>query len=96
MSSPLLSWYLLNLTQVPSLALVCIYANVLITVCRSSPSGVRGRFIGTTGTTGSGGSNAGGSDSSDDDTTSCNTFPFRTFDIGVWMTTGDLDQLLKL
>ena len=43
----------------PSLALVCIYASVLMTVCHPSPSGIGGQFIGTTNTTGGGGSGGG-------------------------------------
>src|SRR6266540_6230121 len=70
-SSPLLPWYSLNLACVPSLALACIQAIVLMTVCCVFASGVGGRFIGTTGTMGAiGGSNC--------DPTGFGTFLFRT------------------
>ncbi len=59
-----------------------------MTVCHSSPSGVGGRFIGTTGPTGD---NSGGSGS-----TTCGAFLFHTFGIGVRVTTGDLDLLCRL
>jgi len=58
-SSPLLPWYSLNFAYVPSLALACIQAIVLMMVCHSSPSRIDGQFISTTGTKdviGSGGS----------------------------------------
>src|SRR6266542_14143 len=49
-SSSLLPWYSLNFAYVPSLALVCIQAIVLMMVCYAFPSGVGSRFISTTGT----------------------------------------------
>src|SRR6266536_5733809 len=71
-SSPLLPWYSLNFAYVPSLALVCIQAIVLIMVCWAFPSGVGGRFIGTTGTMSAIGGGSGNG------TTSFGTFLFRT------------------
>src|SRR6266542_1357915 len=89
-SSPLLPWYSLNLAYVPSLALVCIQAIILMMVCCAFPSGVGGRFIGTTGTMGvmrgSGGNGATGFD----------TFLFRTVGNGVLVAFGDCDLLRRL
>src|SRR6266540_2204744 len=76
-SSPLLPWYSLNLAYVPSLALVCIQAIVLIMVCCAFPSGVGGRFIGATGTIGA----IGGGDGNGP--TGFGTFLFRTIGNGV-------------
>src|SRR6266542_3386301 len=71
-SSPLLPWYSLNFANVPFLALVCIQAIVLMIVCCAFPSGVGGRFIGTTGTMGVIGGGRGNG------TTNFGTFLFRT------------------
>jgi len=68
-SSPLLPWYSLSFANVPSLALVCIQAIVLMMVCHVFPSGVSGRFIGTAGTIGGGGTTNFGT---------LGTFLFRT------------------
>src|SRR6266498_1284615 len=76
-SSPLLPWYSLNFAYVPSLALVCIQAIVLIMVCRAFPSGVGSRFIATTGTMGAIGGGSG------NDTTGFGTFLFQTIGSGV-------------
>src|SRR6266542_3500456 len=89
-SSPLLPWYSLNLAYVPSLALVCIQAIVLMTVCCAFPSRVSGRFIGTTGTMGAIG---GGGDNG---TTNFGTFLFLTVRSGVLVTFGDCDLLRRL
>ena len=86
-TSPLLPWYSLNFMYVPSLALVCIQAIVLMTVCCAFPSGIGSRFIGTTGTIG-GGSGSG--------TTNFGTFLFRTVGISVLVAFGDCDLLRKL
>src|SRR6266498_1286437 len=85
-SSPLLPWYSLNLAYAPSLALVCIQAIVLMTVCCAFPSGVGGRFIGTAGIIGI---KSGG-------TTGFGTFLFRTFGNGVLTAFGDCDLLRRL
>src|SRR6266498_2958984 len=69
-SSPLLPWYSLNLAYVPSLALMCIQAIVLMIVCCTFPSGVSGRFIDTTGTIDAIGGGSG--------TTNFGTFLFLT------------------
>ncbi len=61
----------------PSLALVCAYAKVFITVWRPFLSEFSSRFIDTTSTIGGNGSNSGGG------TISFGTFLFRTFDIDV-------------
>src|SRR6266540_3939565 len=89
-SSPLLPWYSLNLAYVPSLALVCIQAIVSMMVCCAFPSGIGGRFIGTTGTRGTigGGSGSG--------TTNLGTFLFRTTGNGVLIAFSDCDLLRKL
>src|SRR6266508_483313 len=89
-SSPLLPWYSLNFAYVPSLVLVCIQAIVLMMVCCAFPSGVGGRFIGTTGTMGAIG--GGGSNG----TTNFGTFLFRTVGNGVLVAFGDCDLLRKL
>src|SRR6266540_3679978 len=89
-SSPLLPWYSLNLAYVPSLALVCIQAIVLMIVCCAFPSGVGGRFIGTTGTMGTIGSCSGNG------TTNFGTFLFRTIGNGILVAFGDCDLLRKL
>src|SRR6266511_5526299 len=89
-SSPLLPWYSLNLAYVPSLALVCIQAIVLMTVCCAFPSGVSGRFIGITGTMGAIGGGSGNG------TTNFGTFLFLTVGSGVLMAFGDCDLLRKL
>src|SRR6266540_4668436 len=84
-SSPLLPWYSLSFASVPSLALVCIQAIVLIIVCCVFPSGVSGRFIGTTGTMdaiGSGGGNG---------TTSFGTFLFRSTGNNILVAFSDRD-----
>src|SRR6266511_1271068 len=86
-SSSLLPWYSLNFASVPSLALVCIQAIVLMMVCCTFPSGVGGRFIGTTGTIGGGSGNG---------TTDFGTFLFRTVGNGVLMAFGDCDLLRRL
>ena len=86
-SSPLLPWYSLNLAYVPSLALVCIQAIVLMMVCCVFPSGVGGRFIGTIGNIGGGGSSG---------TTSFSTFLFHTTGNGVLVAFGDCDLFRKL
>src|SRR6266498_3401854 len=79
-SSPLLPWYSLNFACVPSLALVCIQAIVLMTVCCAFPSGIGSRFISTTDTIGgSGGSN----------TTRFGTFLLHTISNGVLVAFGD-------
>ena len=59
-------------------------------VCYAFPSGIGGRFIGTTGTIGAirGGSGNG--------ITSFGTFLFRTTDNGVLVTFGDCDLLRRL
>ena len=67
--------------------MVYIHANILIIVCHPSPSGVGSQFIDTKGTTGGSG---------DDTGSSTTTFLFRTFNIEIQMTTGDLDLLRKL
>src|SRR6266540_762582 len=89
-SSPLLPWYSLNLANVPSLALVCIQAIVLMMVCCAFPSGIGGRFIGTTGTIGVMGGGSGNG------TTSFGTFLFRTVGNGVLIAFGDCDLLRRL
>src|SRR6266498_4934367 len=82
-SSPLLPWYLLSFTKVPSLVLVCIQAIVLMMVCRAFPSKDGGRFIDTTGTMGAiEGSSSG-------NTTGFGTFLFRTTGSGVLVAFGD-------
>src|SRR6266540_4101606 len=86
-SSPLLPWYSLNFACVPSLALACIQAIVLMTVCCTFPSGVGGRFIGTTDTIGGGGGS---------DTTRFSTFLLRTIGNGVLVAFGDCDLLRRL
>src|SRR6266540_6422897 len=88
-SSPLLPWYSLNFANVPSLALACIQAIVLMMVCCAFPSGVSGRFIGTTGTMGAIG---GGSDNS---IISFGTFLFCTTGNDVLAAFGDCDLLHK-
>src|SRR6266498_2159619 len=88
-SSPLLPWYSLNFASVPSLALVCIQAIVLMMVCCAFPSGVSGRFIGTTDTMGAIGGGGSG-------TTSFGTFLFRTTGNGVLVAFGDCDLLHRL
>src|SRR6266540_2649245 len=82
-TSPLLPWYSLSLAYVPSLALVCIQAIVLMTVCCAFPSGVIGRFIGTTSTMGAIGSGGGNG------TTNFGTFLFLTVGSGVLVAFGD-------
>src|SRR6266542_4469088 len=89
-SSSLLPWYLLNFAYVPSLALVCIQVIVLMMVCCAFPSGVSGRFIGTTGTMGAIGGGGGNG------TTNFDTFLFRTVSNGVLVAFGDCDLLCKL
>src|SRR6266540_3964981 len=89
-SSPLLPWYSLNLAYVPSLALVYIHAIVLMIVCYAFPSGVSGRFIGTTGTMGTIGGGKG------DGTTGFDTFLFRTIGNRVLLAFGDCDLLRRL
>ncbi len=59
-------------------------------VCCAFPSGVSGRFIGTTGTIGIIGGGSGGS------TTSFGTFLFRTTGNSVLVAFGDCDLLRKL
>src|SRR6266540_2886657 len=86
-SSPLLPWYSLNLMYVPSLALVCIQAIVLMTVCYAFPSGVSGQFIGTIGTGGGSGTTNFGT---------LGTFLFRTTGSGVLVAFGDWDLLRRL
>src|SRR6266540_7334205 len=86
-SSPLLPWYSLNLAYVPSLALMCIQAIVLMMVCCAFPSGIGGRFIGTTGTMGGGSGNG---------TTGFGTFLFRTTGNSILIAFGDCDLLRKL
>ncbi len=73
----------------PSLALVCIHASVLMMVCHPSPSGISSRFIGTIGTTGDDSSGSGSSSGGI-------TFLFLTLGIGIQMTTSDLDLLRRL
>src|SRR6266540_3814251 len=88
-SSPLLLWYSLNFANVPSLALVCIQAIVLMIVCWAFLSRVGGRFIGTTGTIsaiGSGGGNG---------TTNFGTFLFLSIGSGVLVAFGDCDLLRR-
>src|SRR6266511_2182366 len=82
-SSPLLPWYSLNFAYVPSLALVCIQAIVLMMVCYAFPSGVGGQFIGITGTMGAIGGGGGS------DTTSFGTFLLRTVGNSVLVAFGD-------
>src|SRR6266545_4938298 len=89
-SSPLLPWYSLNLAYVPSLALVCIQAIVLMIVCCAFPSGVSGRFIGTTGTMGTIGGGRGNG------ITSFGTFLFCTIGNGILAAFGDCDLLHRL
>src|SRR6266511_4028192 len=84
-SSPLLPWYSLNFAYVPSLALVCIQAIVLMMVCYAFPSEVGGRFIGTTGTKGA------MRDGSGTGTTGFGTFLFRISGISVLVAFGDCD-----
>src|SRR6266498_446449 len=84
-SSPLLPWYSLNFASMPFLALVCIQAIVLMMVCYAFPSGVGGRFIGTTSGSGKGSS-----------TTIFGTFLFRTIGKGVLVAFGDFDLLRRL
>ncbi len=79
-SSSLLPWYSLNFTYVPFLALICIHANVLMTVYYLSPSGVSGQFMGTMGT-------MGGDDSSG--ITNFGTFLFCTTGSGVLISFND-------
>src|SRR6266540_5813103 len=86
-SSPLLPWYSFNFAYVPSLVLACIQAIVLMIVYRVSPSRDGGRFIGTTGTTGTIG--GGGSSS----TTGLGTFLFRTTGSGILVAFGNCDLL---
>ena len=76
----------------PFLALVCAYAKVFMTDWHPFPSRISGRFIGTTDTTNSGSDSSSGGDG----TTSFSTFLFRTFGIGVQVTSGDLDLLRRL
>ncbi len=64
----------------PFLALVCIHASVLMTVCHLSPSGVGGRFMGIMGTMG--GSGSGG-------TTNFGTFLFHTTGSGILIAFGN-------
>ncbi len=67
----------------PSLALVCIQAIILMMVCRASPSEIGSQFIGTTGTTSTTGRGT---------TTSVGTlgtFLFRTTGNGVLVVFGD-------
>src|SRR6266498_2128854 len=89
-TSPLLPWYSLNFAYVPSLALVCIQAIVLMMVCCAFPSGVDGRFIGTTGTMGAIGGGNGNS------TTNFGTFLFRTTGNSVLVAFDDCDLLRRL
>src|SRR6266511_591499 len=89
-SSPLLPWYSLNFASVPSLALVCIQAIVLMMVYCAFPSGVGGRFIGATDTMGA----IGGGDGNG--TTSFGTFLFRTTGNGVLIAFGDCDLFRRL
>src|SRR6266545_4970320 len=89
-SSSLLPWYSLNLAYVPSLALVCIQAIVLMMVCCAFPSEVGDRFIGTTGTMGAIG---GGGDNG---TTNFGTFFFLTIGSDVLVASGDCDLLRRL
>src|SRR6266540_3713899 len=84
-SSPLLPWYSLNFAYVPSLALACIQAIVLMMVCHPSPSGVGGQFIDATSAIEGGGG-----------TTSFGTFLFCTIGNGVLVAFGDCDLLRKL
>ncbi len=80
----------------PSLALVYIHASVLITVCHLSPSGIGGRFIDTTGTTGGDITGSGITGDNRSNITGFSTFLFRTTDSSVRVTSGDLDQLRRL
>src|SRR6266542_2111739 len=89
-SSPLLPWYSLNFAYVPSLALVCIQAIILMMVCCAFPSGVGGRFIGTTGTIGAIGGGSGNG------TTGFGTFLFLTVGSGVLIAFEDCDLLHRL
>src|SRR6266540_6527902 len=89
-SSPLLPWYSLNFAYVPSLALVCIQAIVLMIVCCTFSSGISGRFISTTDTTGAIGGGSGNG------TTSFGTFLFRTTGNGILIAFGDCDLLRRL
>src|SRR6266542_6579893 len=85
--SPLLPWYSLNFAYVPSLALVCIQAIVLMMVCYAFPSGISDRFIGITGTMGGGSGNG---------TTNFGTFLFRTTGNSILVAFGDCDLLRRL
>src|SRR6266542_2198500 len=89
-SSLLLPWYSLSLAYVPSLALVCIQAIVLMTVCCAFPSEVGGRFIVTTGTMGAIGSGGGNG------TTNFGTFLFLTVRNDVLIAFSDCDLLRRL
>ena len=60
-----------------------------MTVCHPSPSGISGRFIGTTSAASGSGSNGGGSGDG-------STFLLCTFGTGVQVTTSDLDLLHRL
>ena len=74
----------------PSLALVCIHANVLMTVCHPSLFGISDQFIGITDVTGGSGSNGGSGGGG-------YTFLFQfLLSNGILVTIGDLDQLRKL
>src|SRR6266540_870721 len=88
--SPLLPWYSLSFAYVPSLALVCIQAIVLMMICYAFPSGVGGRFINTTGTMGTIGGGSGNG------TTNFGTFLFCTTSNSVLVAFGDCDLLHKL
>src|SRR6266498_1321507 len=89
-SSSLLPWYSLNFASMPSLALVCIQAIVLMMVCCTFASGVGGRFIGTTSTMGTIGGGRGNG------TTDFGTFLFLTVRSGVLVAFGDCDLLRRL
>ncbi len=67
----------------PSLALVCIHANVLMMICHPSPFRVSGRFISIKGTAGGSGDSTGGG------TGGFGTFLFHTIGSGVLIAFGD-------
>jgi len=70
--------------------LACIQAIVLMMICHPSPSGVSGRFMGTTGTISAIGGGGGSS------ITGFGTFLFWTIGSGVLVAFGDCDLLRRL
>src|SRR6266542_4853446 len=86
-SSPLFPWYLLNFAYVPSLALVCIQAIILMIVCHMFPSRVSDRFISTIGTIGTTGGDGGSG------TTGFGTFLFHITSSSVLVAFSDWNLL---